>query len=214
MTAASRPESASGSGALSVGRLVTFSDAVFAIAITLLALQLRVPSIKDPKSASQLSHALSDNHSEFFTYGLTFAIIGLYWLAHHRSFQYIVKSDRRLAELNLLFLLTISFLPFPADLLGHYSDNRTAVIFYAASLAATSLMSLALWLYAVHAHLTTADLDRRESRYLGLRAAVPAAVFLASIPLAFVSLSTASSVWFLAFIGLILLRHRSPHPED
>src|SRR3954447_18632969 len=84
-----RQQGAPTTDAPSVSRLVMFSDAVFAIAITLLALQPRVPEIKDPKSASQLARALGDLSSEFITYLITFTLIGTYWLAHHRVFEHI-----------------------------------------------------------------------------------------------------------------------------
>jgi uncharacterized membrane protein len=105
----SEPTAGANIDAPSVGRLISFSDAVFAIAITLLALQLRVPEIRHKTSANDLSRALGDLSGQFFTYGITFALIGIYWLGHHRMFQRIVSSNRRLAQVNLLFLLTVSF---------------------------------------------------------------------------------------------------------
>jgi uncharacterized membrane protein len=194
----------------SVLRLVTFSDAVFAIAITLLALQLRVPTIKDPKSASQLARALGDQGTEFFTYLITFALIGVYWLAHHTVFEHIRGHNRRLSELNLLFLLTVSFLPFPADLIGHYPDNQVAVMVYGGTLAAVSLTSGTLWMYAYRTGLTTADVTPRLAHYYLLRAGVPAAVFLASIPVALASAHAAARLWLLAFVGLLVLRRLYP----
>jgi uncharacterized membrane protein len=198
----------------SVGRLNSFSDAVFAIAITLLALQLRVPEIKHKTSASELSRALGDLSGQFFTYGITFALIGIYWLGHHRMFQHIDRSTRRLAQVNLLFLLTVSFLPFPADLLGHYPENRTAVIVYAATLAAVTLMSAAVWTYAVHAGLTEPNLDKRYRYYFTVRPLVIAAVFLGSIGVAFVNVTAASRLWFVAFPALLVMRILSRDPED
>jgi len=198
----------------SVGRLISFSDAVFAIAITLLALQLRVPDIKNPKSASELARALGDESGQFFTYGITFALIGIYWLGHHRMLQRIVGHNRRLAQLNLLFLLTVSFLPFPADLLGRYPKNRTAVIVYAATLAAVTLMSVAVWEYASHAGLTQPNLNRRFRYYFTIRPLVIAAVFLVSIGVAYVDVTAASRLWFLAFPALLVMRFVSRDPEE
>jgi uncharacterized membrane protein len=212
--AESGPLPARGAETPSISRLVSFSDAVFAIAITLLALQLRVPTIKDSHSARELSHALADVDGQFFTYGITFTLIGLYWLAHHRIFQYIVGHDRRLAELNLLFLFTISFLPFPADLLGHYPSNRTAVIVYAGNLAAVSAASATLWVYATRAHLTDPSLSPRLARYFVLRPIVTGAVFLASIGVAFLSADAGARLWLLAFPALLLVRRLYPENRD
>jgi uncharacterized membrane protein len=212
--AARAPLGRSGSDAPSVVRLVSFSDAVFAIAITLLAIQLRVPEIKDPKSGHELSRALGDLSGQFFTYGITFVLIGVYWLGHHRMFQHITRHNRRLAELNLLFLFTISFMPFPADLLGRYPHNRTAVIVYASTLTVVTLMSVALWEYAVRAGLTEPDLNPRFRYYFTLRPLVIAAVFAASIGVAFVNVTAASRLWFVAFPALLVMRLVSRDPED
>jgi uncharacterized membrane protein len=212
--AESRPVDRASADAPNVVRLVSFSDAVFAIAITLLALQLRVPEIKDPKSAHELSRALGDLSGQFFTYGITFVLIGVYWLGHHRMFQHITGHNRRLAELNLLFLFTISFMPFPADLLGRYPRNRTAVIVYASTLTVVTLMSVALWEYAVRAHLTEPDLNPRYRYYFTIRPLVIAAVFAASIGVAFVNVTAASRLWFVAFPALLVMRLLSRDPED
>ncbi len=198
----------------SVNRLISFSDAVFAIAITLLAIQLRVPAIKHSTSADELARALGDLSGQFFTYGITFVLIGIYWLGHHRMFQHISGHNRRLAELNLLFLFTVSFLPFPADLLGHYPNNRTAVVVYASSLAAVTLMSVAIWVYATRAGLTEPDLNPRFRYYFTIRPLVIAVVFLASIGVAFVNVRIATRLWFLAFPALLVGRLLSPDPED
>ena len=213
MTAAGAPLGKPGSDAPSVVRLVSFSDAVFAIAITLLAIQLRVPEIKHSKSASELSRALGDLSGQFFTYGITFALIGIFWLGHHRMFQHITGHNRRLAELNLLLLFTVSFIPFPADLLGHYPENRTAVIVYASTLAAATLMSSVVWVYAVRADLTEPGLSPRFRNYFAIRPLLVAAVFLVSIGVAFVNVTAASRLWFLAFPALPVMRLVSPDPE-
>ena len=197
----------------SVTRLMSFSDGVFAIAITLLALQLRVPTIRDSHSAQELWRALADLSSQFFTYGITFALIGVYWLGHHRAFQHITGHNRRLAELNLLFLFTVSFLPFPAGLLGRYPQNRTAVIVYAGTLAAVTITSAILWMYAVHADLTEPGLSPRLRYYLMVRPLAVAGVFLASIGVAFVSTIAATRLWLFAFPALLLVRLLSRDPE-
>ena len=208
------PVPAANTDAPSVGRLMSFSDAVIAIAITLLALQLRVPTIKHAKSGSELWHALSDVASQFSTYGITFALIGIYWLGHHRAFRHITGHDRHLAELNLLFLFTISFLPFPADLLGHYPNNRTAVVIYGGNLAAVSMAAAGLWLYALRANLTEPDLDPRVARSFALRPLLTGVIFLVSIGLAFVSVNAGARLWLLAFPILLVIRRAYPDLDD
>ena len=194
----------------SVGRLLSFSDAVFAIAITLLALELRIPEIPHATSARELVRALRGADAQFLTYGITFAVIGVYWLGHHRMFRHIAGHHRRLAELNLLILFAVSFLPFPANLLGRYPDNRTAVIIYGSNLAAVSAASAALWLYAMRAGLTEANLDPTLGRYLLLRPLVTGAVFLVSIGVAFASTTCATRTWYAAFVVFLAMRRAFP----
>jgi uncharacterized membrane protein len=138
----------------------------------------------------------------------------VYWLGHHRIFRYIIGHNRRLAELNLLFLLTISFLPFPADLFGRYPENRTALIVYAGALGAATLMSAVIWIYAVHAGLTEPDLQPRLRYYFMIRPLAIAAVFLVSIGVAFVNVKAAARLWLIAFPALLLVRFLSRDPED
>ncbi len=90
-----------------IERTVFFSDAVFAIAITLLALELEVPQMSENLAASELPSALLELWPKVFSFVLSFWIIGFYWLAHHRIFHYIRLYDRRLLLINLLFLMWI-----------------------------------------------------------------------------------------------------------
>ena len=114
-------------------RLVFFSDAVFAIAITLLVIDLRLPDLGDHVSNQQLSAALGALVPRIFAYALSFWVIGLYWLAHWRRYQYIERVDETLIALNLLLLGLVAFMPFPTALVGEYllTDHAApAVVIY------------------------------------------------------------------------------------
>src|SRR5438034_1622955 len=130
---------------LSTNRLEAFSDGVFAVAITLLVLNLQVPQIA---SASELVTRLSALWPKLLSYALSFVIVGIYWVAHHNTFHYIQQSDRNLLWLNILLLMCIVFLPFPTALLGQYPEQRVSVIIYAGTLVLTGLVLQALWWYA------------------------------------------------------------------
>jgi len=138
-------------------RLSFFSDAVFAIAITLLVLEIRVP---DGLSPAELTAALGEMWPKFVSYLISFSLIGGYWRAHHRIFRYVRAYDRRLISLNLLFLMCVAFLPFPSSLLGEYGGRLVAVEIYAGSVAATGLFLCGMWWYATRdGRLTDGDLD-------------------------------------------------------
>jgi len=178
-------------------RIIFFSDGVFAIAITLLVIGLRVPALPSHVSNSELSRRLLDEWPRVLSYTVSFAVIGLYWIGHHRAFAHIRRFDHRLILLNLTFLGLIAFLPFPTAVIGRYGGHRAAVVLYAGSLALAGLASTALWLYAWRAKL--ADVGPRRARYLAARAAIPVAVFAVSIPIAFLSPAAAKLSW-LSFL--------------
>ena len=103
---------------LEFGRVLAFTDGVFAIAITLLVLALDVPPNLDDVGA-----ALRDRSSDFVAYGISFAVLGSIWLAHHRFYTLVARFDGRLIVLNLLYLALVALVPFSAELLGHYSRH-------------------------------------------------------------------------------------------
>ncbi len=170
--------------AFGVSRIAALSDRIFAIALTLLVFSLDVPDLAEPTSADELAGALRDLWPQFGAYLQTFLILGAYWVGHHRAFRRMVREDDRLAWLNLLFLMTVSFMPFPATMLGRYPANRTAFVVFSGSLAAVSLAYVALWAYAHGSRLLAAATWRTAQIEMWTGTAV-AGLFLLSIPLSF-----------------------------
>src|SRR5512135_2775898 len=111
------------------GRMASFADGVFAIAITVLVLPLTEARLTDAGLAGEL-RALG---LQVFAFALSFGITGRFWLAHYRMFRHIAWVDGRLLALNLLVLLCVAFLPFPAKVLGEHGTTTVAAVFYAAS---------------------------------------------------------------------------------
>ena len=186
-----------------VSRIAALSDGIFAIAITLLIFGLEVPEINRPTSSDELANALGDMWPRFGAYVQTFVIIGAYWVGHHRAFRRMVREDDRLAWVNLLFLLTVSFMPFPANLVGRYPENRTAVVVYSASLAAVSVTYAAVWAYARGARLLASG-ERPVARIELWTAGSVGALFLLSIPLAFADLDLATLCSNAVVVVLVL----------
>ncbi|MGI9004616.1 MAG: TMEM175 family protein [Streptosporangiaceae bacterium] len=120
-------------GFIEYDRVVFFSDAVFAIAITLLAVELRHPLSGVRTGTRSLFDGGVGN--SLLGFAISFAVIGLFWLGHHGLFRYIVALDRPLIGLNLVFLGTIAFLPYPTLVLADYGNRPPVVLFYAASAA-------------------------------------------------------------------------------
>jgi uncharacterized membrane protein len=143
-------------------RMEAFSDGVFAIAITLLVLEIDVPSGSD----DDLLGALVDQWPSYLAYLVSFSTIGALWLKHTVMTDYLASSTSTLIRLNLLLLLVISFLPFPTRLLAEYvgeSDaSRVATVVYGINLLLTSLLMSTLWRYAVRQRLVQSDVAQSD----------------------------------------------------
>ncbi len=137
------------------GRLEAFSDGVFAVAITLLVLNIKVPGIELPSakllSDNDLWKELWNEWPMLVAYGISFATIGIMWLNHHRLFNHIKRTDTTLLLLNLLLLLIIVFIPVPTALLSEYlilPDQHVAAIIYSGVCLAMACSFNILWRYA------------------------------------------------------------------
>jgi uncharacterized membrane protein len=181
-------------------RLIFFSDAVFAIAITLLSLEIRLPTTQASLTDTELTNLLLQTFPKFLAYIISFLVIGLFWIGHHRKFRFIKKYDGNLLLLNLFLLMTIAFIPFPTSLLSEYGD-RTATIFYALVMILASLLSAAVWWYASHKNrLIDPNLDQRQRRREAIGPLLGAGVFLLSIGLAFINENLARLAWMLVVL--------------
>ena len=123
-------------------RIEAFSDGVFAIAITLLILEIKVPA-----DAENLGQALMHEWPSYLAFLASFFTIGVMWMNHHRLFTLIDKADDALIGLNLLLLLGITWIPFPTAVLATYL-NRTAALLYSGTFFVMSLIFQVLWGYA------------------------------------------------------------------
>lgn len=179
-----RPREALDQVATDLARLGAFSDGVFAIAITLLALEIRFPEMEADVVAQQFPSLLAAALPSILAFVFSFAFIGVYWVTHHRTFLFIERGDTRLLWLNLLFLLFIAFLPVPSALVMRYPQQPVVMTFYLGCIVFVSLSQLLLWRYASHRHrLVGASLDTRFIRHLNQRAAVPAVAALLGLGL-------------------------------
>jgi uncharacterized membrane protein len=165
---------------MSKHRLESFSDGVFAIVITLLILNVHVDRHR------QLTvEVLGELVPDIVAFVLSFVIVGVYWVSHHNMLHMIRAVDRRLLWLNLLLLLAIVFLPFPAGLLGQQLFNPIAVAAYGANLIAVNALGSAMWLYAgAHPLLMASDVSRSTVRFVARVHAAPIVVYAAGIVLA------------------------------
>jgi len=178
-------------------RTLAISDGVFAFAVTLLVLDLVVPSLSPGASSIDLWQALTKEYASFFSYILSFIIAGVWWNAHHQNFVYIHRSDSTLRWLNLLFLLWIALLPFFTKILDQYINLQLAVVLYATDQAAAGIFLTLIWTYASKNHrLIDKNMKETAIKFAAFRNAVAPIFFFISMGISFVSPFLASVSWF------------------
>ncbi len=178
------------------GRVLTFSDGLFAIAMTLLVVGIEVPDLADPDSVSELADALNDQGGSLISFFISFAVIGRYWVAHHQFFSRLDRIDNGLIATNLLYLALIAFLPFPTALLGNFFDNPLSIAVYAVNVAAVSGMEVVMFALAQRHGLLRERMPADVFRWGAMVSLSPVLFFLLSIPLAFISTTLAVLAWF------------------
>jgi uncharacterized membrane protein len=194
------------SGHLEYDRVVFFSDAIFAIAITLLAVDFRVPG-----GTVSAARALRDAEPRMLGFVISFAVIGLFWLSHHWIFRHIDAMDRTLMLINLGFLGTIAFLPYPTELISLTSNQVPALVLYAAWVSLAGLAELGIWLYASRVPgLLTGRIPAWVRRRFAMRILLVPVVFLLSIPVALTEPAVAPYTWLLAWVLGVVLRRMRP----
>jgi uncharacterized membrane protein len=148
----------------STSRTEAFSDGVFAIAATLLVLELKIPQVE----AGELLGALLDAWPSYATYAVSFLTIGIIWVNHHTILDRVSRADRPLLFINLVFLMVVAAIPFPTALLADYlregHDDRLAAIIYGGTMWAMGLAICAIWAYVVRGGLLHERVDRDLAR--------------------------------------------------
>lgn len=177
-------------------RTIAFSDAVFAIAMTILVLELHVPEVEP----AELPAAVLGLLPEYLTFALSFVVVGVVWLSHHRKFAVITRYDQMLLRLNLLLLLLVASLALPTAVLGEYGDQPFAAALYAGSIALTGFLLSGIWVYAWRRGFVDNRLDSGVFRYALTQSLTVPAVFLLSIPVAYLAGPLAAELSWAAAI--------------
>ncbi len=171
-------------------RIALFSDAVFAIAITLLIIEVRVPEHEDAVTDADLWHDLLHLMPKFIGFIISFFVIGQYWLAHHRIFRYVERSSHTLLWNNLLFLLPIVIMPFSTAFLSEFFDGRLRLplAVYTGTICLTGALSYRLWrVVAEPANHLGRPIHKVVLAYNSARALVAPGIFVGLFLLSFIS---------------------------
>ena len=197
-------------------RLEAFSDGVFAIAITLLVLEIHVPE----GAGQDLPHQLAEQWPSYVSYLVSFFVIGVIWMNHHALFDHLARADRTLLALNLFLLLWVALIPWPTNLLATYmreggDAERVAALVYAGTMTAMGFAFGTIWRYAARdRRLLGSDLSDEEIRRRTRSFTIGAPLYVVSFVVALFSapaclaMNAALAVYY-ALPGAGMMRHPS-----
>jgi uncharacterized membrane protein len=191
-----------------LGRILTFSDGVFAIAILLLLIDVKLPA---GISAADLGAALRSLWPNYLAFFISFVVIGLYWTAHVRTCREIVRYDWVLVWLNLLYLLVIVIIPFSTSVLSIHFE-RLSVVMYAATIAAAGYANTVLRIYSTKGHrLISSRLGNIYIKRAILMSLIAPIGFTISIGVAFLNPAIAQYFWIaMVVVHIVYLRRLGP----
>jgi uncharacterized membrane protein len=188
-------------------RINAFSDGVFAIVITLLVLELKVPEHLPPGGLLEL---LPELMPAFLGHVVSFVLIGMLWVGHHNMFLTVKRHDRTLLWLNNFFLLAVATMPFFAGLLAHHTTDQASMVAYALNLIMAGLLLLATWLYATHRRrLVPAELPQRVVTHVARRILIAPVLSVVAIVTTFINPSISQFIFILIAVLYIF-----PNPFD
>lgn len=188
---------------MSVTRFEAFSDGIFAIAMTLLVVDLKMPELAQSTPSESVSHLLAI-WPQVLTFVTSFSVIGVIWLNHHTLFHFLKRVDRAILILNLTLLLCVAFIPYATAVMGHYSHFQSVVAFFGLVLALTGGAYNGLWFYIVRQHIIPERLLRRDYlRVASIRITVWPLVYILAAALSLIS--TALSITLYILIPLCYL---------
>ncbi|MBN1148246.1 MAG: DUF1211 domain-containing protein [Anaerolineales bacterium] len=204
------PQDARPKGVAGNERINALSDGVFAIVITLLVLELKVPEIPHQLVSEELPLALLEILPKAASHVVSFVVLGVYWVGHHNMFMHIKRHDRVLLWLNILFLMCVASMPFPTGLIVQYSQERWPMIIYAATLVAAGMSLDLIWWYATSKRrLVNPDMKDEFIAFVHRRVLLAPMLYLSAIGVSFMDLSAAKLLFLLTPLLYIF-----PNPLD
>jgi len=180
-------------GELRLNRIEAFSDGVFAIIVTLLVLDLKVPTLQTPGSVSELTHDLIELLPKFLSWLISFIIVCKFWLNHHHILGLASHADYGMVWLNSIFLMFQSFIPFPTAIMAEYPINPLAVSLFGVVMAFNTLLFMALHGYILR-HLIKTELADTEDPHIIRKSFVGVFSYLIG----------AASAWFSVHGGFLM----------
>jgi uncharacterized membrane protein len=180
-------------GDVRLTRIEAFSDGVFAIIVTLLVLELKVPALNDHGSVGELADRLVDLLPKFLSWLISFIIVCKFWLNHNHILGLARHANYSLVWLNAIFLMFQSFIPFPTALMGEYAENPLAVSFFGCVMAANTVLFILMHRYILR-HLTTPELAEAQDPHIIRKSFVGVLSYMLG----------AASAWFSVHVAFLI----------
>ena len=192
--------------------LVSFSDAIFAFAITIMTLSVDIPNLPTNLTQAELLDKLYGLYPQFESYVISFAVIAIFWVSYHQVFNHIKGSHINMVYLNLVFLLLITLLSLSTSLIINFDSYQIPLIIYCIVVILTSLLLALIWWYATtNKYLIDNNLHPFFIKGMFLKLMVVPIVFTISIIISFVNLDMARYIWLLIVPLNIVIRRRYKH---
>jgi uncharacterized membrane protein len=180
-------------------RIITLTDGVLAIVMTLLVLEIVVPELSPSEVAKELPKRLLELWPVVWSYATSFIILGFFWISHDEQFHYIKRANRTLLWITIFYLMVIAFIPFSTALIGTYGDQQISIIIYGINITIALIWSHLQWKYATKKHrLVDSDLDPKFIAKMSRKRIV--AIILYPIAIAVSFLNTHVSLILFALI--------------
>jgi uncharacterized membrane protein len=192
--------------------IISFGDAIFAFAITLMTLSIDIPNLPTNLTESQLISTLYDMYPKVESYIISFAVIAIFWISYHQVFNFITKSHISVVYLNLLFLLLITFLSITTSLVIEYASYQISYVIYCVVVIMTSFLLALIWWYATRNYrLVDKDIHPLLVRGMMANLLLVPVVFAISILVSFFDLNIAQYFWLIIVPLNIVVRRKYRH---
>ena len=185
-----------------VERLAALRDGIFAVAMTLLVLDLRVPSREAIHSGAELRHALIACAPQFVAYLMSFITLGIFWVGQQTQLNHLARTNRSLSWIHLLFLFAVSIMPFSTRLLAEFISYRTALLGYWLNILLLGAALYFSWICALGAGLVKEEISLQIATAIKRRIVIAQSLYALGAALCFFN-----TYWSIAFIVLVQLNY-------
>ena len=183
---------------MTTNRIDALTDGVFAIAMTLLVLNLALPEVGKGLTHADLLNLLSEQRIKFFNYALSFMLLAIFWVRHHRQSHFIKRTDSKYLWMSIFFLMFVALIPFSASLVSDYDNEPLAQVFFGSNILVLGMLLVSSWIYATNHHrLVDRDIEPHEIALVKKRGMVTAFFCVLAMGLSFINPKISPYIYIL-----------------